>query len=440
MNSALPINDRIESPDGKAWFADDRFGMFIHFGLYASGARHEWLQHREEISSEDYAKYFELFNPDLYDPREWARRAREAGMKYVVLTAKHHEGFCLWDSQFTDYKATNTPYGKDLLKPYVEAFRAEGLKVGFYYSLIDWHHPDFPVDAIHPLRNHPEAIEINKSRDVRKYAAYMRNQVTELLTNFGDISVIWFDFSYPNREYRGMQGKGRSDWESEELIALVRQLQPNIIVGDRLDLPTDGNHTKDLATPEQYTPRVAPTWGGKPVRWEACHTFSGSWGYHRDETTWKDAGQLINLLIDTVSLGGNLLMNVGPTARGTFDVRAEQALGVYRDWMHVNARSIYGAGPSAFVAPNGCKFTQSGNRLYLHVQTWPFRHIHIDGLGGRVKYAQFLHDASEIHWLDPKADVDSNIGVAVGSGMLTLELPVIKPDVVVPVIELTLNP
>jgi alpha-L-fucosidase len=425
--------------DGKAWFGDDRFGMFIHFGLYALPARHEWVQSREEIAPETYQKYFEHFDPDLYDPREWARRAREAGMKYVVLTAKHHEGFCLWDSKFTDYKATNTPFGKDLLKPYVEAFRAEGLKVGFYYSLIDWHHPEFPIDTFHPLRNRADAAELNKSRDVSKYAEYMRNQVTELLTGFGEISVIWFDFSYPKREYKGLPGKGRNEWQSEELITLVRKLQPDIIVGDRLDLPADGNFPKDLATPEQYTPRVAPLANGKPVRWEVCHTFSGSWGYYRDETTWKDADQLINILVDTVALGGNLLMNVGPTARGTFDYRAIGALEAYGKWMDVNARSIYGAGPSSFTAPYGCKFTQKGKRLYLHVQNWPFRHIHIPGLGGKVAYAQFLHDASEVHWLDPAAEVDSNIGVAVGDGILTLELPVLKPDVVSPVIELFLK-
>lgn len=433
------MSNATSAADGKAWFADDRFGMFIHFGLYALGARHEWVQHREEIAPEAYRKYFEHFDPDLYDPRDWARRAREAGMKYVVLTAKHHEGFCLWDSKFTDYKATNTPYGKDLLKPYVEAFRAEGLKVGFYYSLIDWHHPEFPIDGIHPLRNRPDAAELNKSRDVAKYAEYMRDQVTELLTGFGEISVIWFDFSYPKREYKGLPGKGRADWQSEELITLVRKLQPNIIVGDRLDLPTDGNFPKDLATPEQYTPRVAPTVNGKPVRWEVCHTFSGSWGYYRDETTWKDAGQLINILVDTVALGGNLLMNVGPTARGTFDHRANAALETYAEWMRVNSRSIYGAGPSQFIAPFGCKFTQKGKRLYLHVQNWPFRHIHIEGLGRKVEYAQFLHDASEVHWLDPDAEVDSNIGVAVGDGILTLELPVLQPDVVSPVIELFLK-
>lgn len=280
---------------------------------------------------------------------------------------------------------------------------------------------------------------MNKTRDIRQYAQYMRDQVTELLTGFGEISVIWFDFSYPNREHRGMPGKGRKDWESEELIGLVRKLQPNIIVGDRLDLPSDGNFPKDLATPEQYTPRVAPTVNGKPVRWEVCHTFSGSWGYHRDETTWKDANQLINILVDTVALGGNLLMNVGPTARGTFDARANAALETYGKWLHLNGRAIYGAGPSEYQAPNGTRFTQKGNRLYLHLQTWPFRHVHVARLGRKVKYAQFLHDASEVHWLDPDADVDSNIGVAVGDGMLTLELPVLKPDVVSPVIELILN-
>ena len=439
MSNIATISGDLHKGDGKAWFTQDRFGMFIHFGLYALGARHEWLKNREEFTTGAYQKYFDNFDPDLYDAREWARRARAAGMNYVVLTAKHHEGFCLWDSKVTDYKVTNTPYGKDLIGPYVEALRAEGLKVGFYYSLLDWHHPDFPIDTHHPQRNHPDAAKLNEGRDITRYAQYMRDQVTELLTNFGKIDVIWFDFSYPRRVHKGLPGKGRADWESDRLIKLVRELQPDIIVGDRLDLPRDADHMPDLVTPEQYTPRVAPTVAGLPVRWEACHTFSGSWGYYRDETTWKDAGQLINILIDTVSLGGNLLMNVGPTGRGTFDARAITALDTYGDWMRLNGRAIYGAGPSTYKAPNGCRFTQKGNRLYLHVQTWPFRHIHIEGLGRKVKYAQFLHDASELHWLDPDADVDSNIGVAVGEGILTLELPVLKPDVVVPVIELILK-
>lgn len=439
MNATISAKDLVLPQGKKDWFVHDRFGMFIHWGLYALGARHEWLKSREEIPTEDYQKYFDHFDPDLYDPAAWAKRARQAGMRYVVLTAKHHEGFCLWDSQATDYKATNTPHGRDLLKPFVEAFRAEGLKIGFYYSLIDWHHPDFPSDIYHPLRNDPDAAARNAQCDMANYASYMRDQVRELLTGYGKVDVMWFDFSYPGRAYNGLPGKSRNDWESEKLLALVRQLQPDTIVNNRLDLIDQEGYLPDITTPEQYTPRVAPAIKGQPVTWEACHTFSGSWGYYRDEATWKDAGQLVKMLIDTVALGGNLLMNVGPTGRGTFDDRASAALDVYGRWLALNGRSIYGAGPSELTPPDGCKYTQRGNRLYLHVYSWPFRHIHIDGLAGRVDYAQFLHDASEVHWMEPSRDVDSNVGVSVPEGMITLELPVIAPEVTVPVVELFLK-
>ncbi|NOY82045.1 MAG: alpha-L-fucosidase [Kiritimatiellaeota bacterium] len=416
------------TPGDTSWFMHDRFGMFIHWGTYALAARHEWVKNREQIPDDVYRKYFEYFDPDLYDPREWARTAREAGMKYVVITSKHHEGFCLWDSQYTDYKATNTPCGKDLLRPFVEAFRAEGLRVGFYYSLIDWHHPEFPIDGIHPMRNHPDALKWNETRDVRKYAEYMRNQVRELLTGYGKISIMWFDFSYPTNEYRGMKGKGRDDWESEKLLKMVRELQPGIIVDNRLDLPSE---MADIQTPEQFQPREGVKIDGKPVVWEACQTFSGSWGYYRDEYTWKSPEQLIQMLINTVSCGGNLLMNVGPTARGTFDDRALDALDVYAQWMRLHSRSIYGCTQSEFQAPRDCRFTQNGKRLYLHVFAWPFRHLHIDGLAGKVEYAQLLNDASEIRMTTPR-EGEAN------RETLTLELPVRKPDTVVPVIELFL--
>jgi alpha-L-fucosidase len=439
MNKPLSIKDLVLAEDKKAWFVEARFGMFIHWGLYALGARHEWLKNREEITTEDYQKYFENFDPDLYDPREWARRAREAGMKYVVITTKHHEGFCLWDSKVTDYKVTNTPYGKDLIASFVEAFRAEGLKIGFYYSLLDWHHPDFGIDVRHPQRNHPDAEKLNEGRDITKYAAYMRDQVRELHTNYGRVDVMWYDFSYPNQTYRGMPGKGRKDWESEKLLALTRELQPEIIVNNRLDLLDEEEYLPDITTPEQYTPRVAPKIKGQSVTWEACHTFSGSWGYYRDEETWKDPEQLIKLLVDTVSLGGNLLMNVGPTARGTFDQRANDALAVYGEWLRLNGRSVYGAGPSTLPVPRDCRLTQNGNRLYLHIYSWPFRHIHFDGLADKIRYAQFLHDASEVRWLSSVPHVDSNVGVMVPEGMITLELPVKKPNVTVPVIEIVLK-
>ncbi|SER63570.1 alpha-L-fucosidase [Faunimonas pinastri] len=421
----------------KQWFVEDRFGMFIHWGLYSLPARHEWVKNREEISTEDYQKYFDHFDPDLYDPAEWAKMARAAGMKYVVLTTKHHEGFCLWDSAVTDYKVTETPYGKDLLGPFVEAFRAEGLKVGFYYSLIDWHHPDFPVDPFHPQRNDPEAARMNEGRDISRYASYMRDQVRELLTGFGKIDVIWFDFSYPNRLHNELPGKGHKDWQSEELVKLVRDLQPEIIINNRLDLV---DLPADVTTPEQYVPREWPKVKGENVTWEACHTLSGSWGYHRDEDTWKSPDQLIRLLVDTVSMGGNLLMNVGPTGRGLLDDRAVSALDVYGKWMKLNGRSIYGCTQSSLEAPQDCRLTQRGNRLYVHLFSWPFRHLHLDGLAGKVRYAQFLHDASEV-LIVPADEEDpwNPTQVKVAPTSVTLELPVRKPDVLVPVIELFLE-
>jgi alpha-L-fucosidase len=217
----------------------------------------------------------------------------------------------------------------------------------------------------------------------------------------------------------------------------VRRLQPGIIVNNRLDLDALTDALPDVVTPEQYTPRTPPLIRGREPTWEMCQTFSGSWGYDRDEESWKSPEQLLHILIDGVALGGNLLMNVGPTARGTFDRRAEAALDAYAEWMQLHARAIHGAGRSAHAAPDGCRYTQRGNRLYLHIYSWPNRHLHLDGLAGRVRYAQLLNDASEVRWLG--ADADPHFVPPVGPGTLTLELPVKKPDVVVPVVELFLR-
>jgi len=401
------------------WFVHDRFGLFIHWGIYALPARHEWVKHREQIPDSVYQKYFEHFDPDLYDPKIWAKAAKNAGMKYFVITTKHHEGFCLWDSKLTDYKATNTPAGRDLLKPVVEAFREEGLKIGFYHSLIDWHHPEFPVDGVHPQRNDKEFREKEKNRDVKKYAEYLHGQTRELLTQFGKIDVIWFDFSYSSNPDGG---KGKDDWQSEKLLAMVRELQPGIIVNDRLEIGGD------IKTPEQVQPREWVKVDGKPVVWEACQTLNGSWGYDRDNLDWKSVDMLVQMLIDTVSKGGNLLLNVGPTGRGQFDPRALETLEGLGKWTKLHGRSIYGATQSELPAPRDCRLTQNGNRLYVHVLGWPFRHLHMDGMAGKVEYAQLLHDASEVRWQE-NAD----------TGVITLSLPIQKPDVTVPVVELFLK-
>lgn len=419
------------------WFTHDRFGMFIHWGLYSMPGRHEWIRNYEEIPNEDYEKYFEQFNPDLFNPKEWAKAAREAGMKYFVITTKHHEGFCMWDSKYTDYKVTNTPCGRDLLREIVDAFRAEGLKVGFYHSLIDWHHPDFTVDNVHPLRNKPDRAKLNEGRDMARYREYLHNQVRELLTEFGKIDIIWFDFSYPQW---GEDGKGHADWDSEGLVRMIRELQPGIMINNRLDLPGGG----DVITPEQNTPDDPVTdENGNPVVWEGCQTFSGSWGYHRDELTWKSAKQCIDMLINHVCRNGNLLMNVGPTSRGYIDHRAMERLKAYAEWMKYHSRSIYGCGMAeGLIEPRDCRYTynRETNRLYLHIMNWPFKHIHLKGLSGKVKYAQFLHDGSEVKMRDSAdAQVHASLSHKTPAGAVTVDLPVVKPAVEVPVIELILK-
>jgi len=426
------------------WWTDARFGMFIHWGLYAIPAHggnrknSEWVKLFGQIPDEKYQRYFATFNPDLYRPEDWARAAKQAGIKYVVIVAKHHDGFCLWDSQFTDYKAPNTPYGKDLLRPMIDAFRAAGIRVGLYYSLMDWHHPNYPIDRNHPQgyylfkEKDPEKkqaylaqiSEINKGRDMRLYAKYMRDQVRELLTQFGQIDLLFLDFSYP----RGEGSKGRDEWESEKLLALVRQLQPKIIVNDRLDLKNVSGGW-DFKTPEHRVPEEWVTYDGRRVPWETCNTFGNSWGYFRDEAGWKSTQEVLDILISCVSRGGNLLFNVGPTARGTLDTRSVERLGDIAEWMRLHQQSIYSCteAPKDFKAPDGCKLTYNpqSKRIYVHVFNWPKeKRIQLDGFANKIYFARLLNDGSEITYTDNPT---------------VLTLPTKAPSVAVPVIEILLR-
>ena len=412
------------TPGNTKWFQNDRFGLFIHWGLYALPARHEWIKNMEAIPDSVYDKYFKRFDPDLYDPKIWAKAAAGAGMKYFVVTSKHHEGFCLWDSDLTDYKATNTPYKKDVLAPMVDAFRAEGMKVGFYHSLLDWHHPHYTLDECHALKNNAEMQAIDKDKDLGKYVDYLWGQTEELLTRFGKIDILWYDFSIgPSERF---PGKGKDEWRAEELIKKIRGLMPEIIINDRLQID------QDVKTPEQYQPREWVKVDGKPVVWEACQTFSGSWGYHRDEQTWKSVDMLVQMLIDTVSKGGNLLLNVGPTGRGEFDERALGCLAGMGKWMKNHGRSIYGCtqAPDEFAAPKDCRLTYNPdtNRLYIHMFSYPFGGFFMDGkeISERIEYAQFLGDASEIKY-------------SINGETVSFNIPVVKPNVTVPVIEIYLK-
>ena len=381
------------------WFLEDRFGMFVHWGLYAIPARGEWVMSEECISPPEYEKFFDEFNPDDYQPVRWAKAARQAGMKYAILTAKHHDGFCLWDSQLTAYKSTNTRAGRDLVREFVEAFRAEGLKVGLYYSLLDWHHEHYPAygDKNHPMRNNPEYQ--SPTRDFSKYLDYFHAQVTELLSNYGQIDIIWFDFSYD-----GLTGEA---WRATELVEKVRSLQPGILIDNRLEASGEGNHrfgrgipqvySGDFACPEQIIPADGLRGDdGLAVPWEACLTLNNHWGYCASDQDYKSARQVIRALVECVSKNGNMLLNFGPDARGRFPLECERILTEVGQWMRLNENSIGGCGWADLPKPEWGRYTRRGSRLYAHIQERGIGPVNFRGLNGKIKKARLLADGSEI--------------------------------------------
>lgn len=382
-------------------FRYDRFGMFIHWGLYSIPARHEWVKSHEEIDDSDYQKYFKEFNPVNYDPKKWARLAKEAGMKYAVLTTKHHEGFCLFDSAYTDYKATNTPAGRDLVKEYVEAFRAEGIKIGFYYSLLDWHHPDYPHygDRNHPMRNN-EAYK-NDGRNFDNYVTYMHNQVRELMTNYGKIDILWFDFSYDD-----MVGE---KWKAEELVKMIRSLQPDIVLNNRLvgsgeergSSDNEPIYTGDFKSPEQMIPeKEIVDEKGRGIAWESCMTLNDHWGYCSADKNYKSAKVAVRTLVDCVSKGGNLLLNVGPTAKGDFPRESVEILKEVGEWMYYNGESIYGCGAAKLDKPEWGRYTQNGNLLYAHVYDTSTSTLCFQ-TGKEVESVRLVSDGSELEKIKP---------------------------------------
>lgn len=412
------------------WWSKARFGMFIHWGLYAipagqwKGQRLDnpeycttWTRHFLNIPTADWDPLIHQFDPVWYRPRDWARLAKAAGMQYAVLTTKHHEGFCLFDSKLTDFTAMRAPAHRDLVKEWLEAFRAEGIRVGFYYSLIDWHHPDYPVvgDRLHPERKRPETLA--QKRDLNKYVDYMHGQVRELMTHYGKIDVLWFDFSYDK-----LTGEA---WRGTELLNMVRSLQPEIIVNDRVGLGGD------FSTPEQHIPP-----NGLPGKdWETCMTMNGSWGYKSDDHAWKSTETLVRNLVDIASKGGNYLLNVGPTAEGVIPEASVNRLTHMGRWMQVNGESIHGtsAGPFTRQLPWGrCTRKQLGNgatRLYLHVFDWPKDgRLAVPGLTNQASQAYLLADSHHAP-LPCGSDAET----------LTIQLPSAPPDSIASVIALDIK-
>ena len=358
-----------------AWFRQARLGMFIHWGLYALPARGEWVRSNERMPLEDYQRYFDAFTAPDCDPRQWAQAAKAAGMRYMVFTAKHHDGFCLFDSKLTDYTSVHAPCHRDFVAEYVTAAREAGLKVGLYYSLLDWRHPDYPHfgDRYHPMRDDPRYS--NENRDFSRYLDYLHGQVRELCTNYGKIDLMWFDFSYDNPD-APMRAE---TWRGGELVSMVRALQPDILIDNRLEVSGEGGFGSlwtgdpgpchgDFACPEQLIPPEGiRDRQGRDMVWEACVTMNNNWGYTWDDGYFKPADMIIRKLVECVSKGGNLLLNVGPDGRGQIPRQSLEVLEKLGAWMAVNGESVYGCGKAELPKPEFGRFTRKGNRLYCHI-------------------------------------------------------------------------
>lgn len=344
-----------------AWWHDARFGMFVHWGLYSQLGRHEWVMNRERIPVAEYEKLAASWRPKERPAREWARLAAQAGMKYMVMTTKHHEGFCLWDTKQTDYNAVKHGPGRDLVREYVEACHEFGLKVGFYYSLMDWHHPDGALCA------KDEAAR-------RRFLDFTQGCVRELCTNYGKLDILWYDVSWPL--------KSPELWESYEMNAMARELQPHIIINNRSQLD------EDFGTPEEHV-----TAAGEGRSWEACMTFNGSWGYMPSAIDWHSVRAVIGMLRTAAAGQGNLLLNIGPAPDGSIPPEAPERLLAVGHWLKENGEAVYGQvdradGRMEWV-PTG-QWTIKGNTAYYWCNRWPGKELAIGGLQVKVQRASFL--------------------------------------------------
>jgi alpha-L-fucosidase len=339
------------------WWADARFGMFVHWGLYSLLGRGEWVMACEGIRPGEYERLADRFVPGTDTPRRWAALAKQAGMRYVVLTTKHHDGFCLFDSALTAYCAPKRAAGRDLVREFVEAVRAAGLRVGLYYSLMDWHHPDTAKAATE------EAAR-------RRLVDYTHGQLRELLTHYGRIDILWYDSPSP------LDAGG---WEADRMNDMALALQPHIVLNDRNGLPGD------FTTFERQIPQGA---NGRP--WEACMTTNESWGYHGADDWWKSPKELVGQLVTCARNGGNYLLNIGPRADGTVPLPAADALRAVGDWLARNGASIYGSCGSPVRHPACALFTRKGRTLFVHVRHWPGGTFAVAGLRCRVAGARLL--------------------------------------------------
>ena len=353
------------------WWKDARFGLFIHWGLYSVPAGEwkgqtnhaEWIRTTAQIPLNEYEKFVQQFNPVKFNAAEWVQLAKTAGMKYIVITSKHHDGFCMFDSKQTDFDIMSTPFHRDVMKELSEACKKEGIQFCFYHSIMDWHHPDYL-----PRRDWEKNRPVTGA-NYSDYVSYMKNELKELLTNYGKIGVLWFDGEWENT-WTHEQGKN--------LYQYVKNLQPSIIINNRVDVGREGMRglTKegfvgDFGTPEQEIPAT----GIPGEDWESCMTMNDHWGYNSYDNNWKSSEDLIQKLIDIASKGGNFLLNIGPTSEGLFPQTSIDRLKDLSSWMNINGEAIYGTEASPFKKLSWGRCTQKniagGTRLYLNIFDWP---------------------------------------------------------------------
>jgi alpha-L-fucosidase len=349
------------------WFNKARYGMFVHWGAYSVGARGEWVRNRERIPQDEYVEQFvKRFKAEQYDPNDWASLAKAAGMGYVVLTTRHHDGFCLWDSKTTDLNAAQMGPGKDLLKPYVEAIRKAGLKVGFYYSFADWSHPDYPEPYARdwPV-NWPDAAKR------KRFIAYYRAQLEELMTGYGKIDILWYDGCIP------------SPTAGDDTNERVYELQPDIIINERNGAPCDFHCAEQTLNP-------------KSGPWEACITLNNNWGYHAGDHNWKSPRQVIHSLITCARNGGNLLLNVGPRADGTIPEESARILLAAGDWLKRNIAFLPDSDRCLISWNNWGLVTSRGSTVYLHIFNSTGTELCFAEIANKVKSVRFLDGGQPI--------------------------------------------
>ncbi|HTU47228.1 MAG TPA: alpha-L-fucosidase [Bryobacteraceae bacterium] len=349
-----PTTSTVQDRDRRMqWWHEARFGMFIHFGLYSVLGRHEWAMEEEGIPVAEYQQLAKQFNPAPHAARAWAKLAKTAGMKYMVMTTKHHEGFCLFDTKLTDYCAPKQAAGRDLVAEYIEAARSEGMHFGFYYSLMDWHHPDGAR-----CRNDEAAR--------RRFVDYIHGQVRELCSNYGKVDVLWYDVNWP------LSPEG---WESVTMNRMVRQLQPDILINNRSGIP------EDFTTPEQEIRASSEPW-------EACMTMNDSWGFQRADDNWKSPKTIVRNLLTCTRDQGNYLLNIGPRADGSIPEPSIEILTAVGKWMDTHGDLIHHADLCQVKRSEFADFTRRGNTLFIHAYFWPGNTLAIGGLQQKVLSAK----------------------------------------------------